>query len=94
MKVTQIRGTKSLSQKLRIQEPCELYSGHKLIILSYYYHISFFFQNLGKSKIAHEAGQHTSQDVVTWDTSQGKSLPVSETSGNYTGSMLSPLKFC
>jgi len=47
-------------------------------------HGVYFGQNLGKLKIAHEVGQHHSQDIVTWDTSQGKKLPVSETSGNYS----------
>jgi len=48
-------------------------------------HGVYFGQNLGKSKIIHEEGQHHSQDIVTWDTSQGKKLPVSETTGNYAG---------
>jgi len=47
-------------------------------------HGVYFGQNLGKLKIAHEQGQHHSQDIVTWDKSEGGKLPPSVYTGNYS----------
>ena len=49
------------------------------------------FQNLGKLKISHEQGQHHSEDIVTWDKSEGEKLPPSVYSGNYSGTLNSTI---